>query len=431
MGRPTLVWKATAPRWRLNLAPRDASSSAAPIEVYLAEYRAAPADVGRWLHEAVYWLRHDANTDLNLTLPADAEVLSASIDDEETAPLQSSPRRLWLPLTSRPAVCRVRVRWRYTTEDWARPNLDRPILEGAPDGPGLWTLLAPSGWRAESPERPGMEDKGDLHSGLTAAASLSWQRAEALLRISAALAQQAAEGGGAAALDDAQRRFYAECRRAREELEASPDRTAPGWPDGRKPIDVLQDLLERNRKLASTRHFEAVRAGAEAAVDADGAGRVDGSPAGTAEGRPLYAWTIAGAPAAEGGSGAGGRARAAAVGGVGGMDEPAAADRLSVAVVVGRGLVARLVAGTDRPDRIGRLVGGGYADADRGVAAAAGDRRPGRDDPAGRRPTFPPLAVPVEIDRSHAGAAAGIVRIVEVRPDGFAEANRRVRQKAE
>ena len=130
MDRPTLVWKAIAPQWRLNLAPRDASSYAAPIEVYLAEYRAAPADVGRWLHEAVYWLRHDANTDMNLTLPADAEVLSVAIDDEAAAPLQAAPRRLWLPLTGRAAVCRVRIRWRYTTEDLARPNLDRPTLEG-------------------------------------------------------------------------------------------------------------------------------------------------------------------------------------------------------------------------------------------------------------------------------------------------------------
>ena len=297
MGRPTLVWKATTPRWRLNLAPRDASLSAAPIAVYLAEYRASPADVGRWMHETVYWLRHDANTDLNLTLPADAEVLSAAIDDEETAPLQSSPRRLWLPLTSRPAVCRVRVRWRYTTEDSARPNLDRPILEGAPDGPGLWTLLAPSGWRAESPERPGIEDKGDLRSGLTAAASLSWQRAEALLRISA---RAGPAGGGGRRRRRAGRRAAALLRRVpsgagraggvvgsnRARMAGRPeaDRRLAG-PAGEEPQAGEHTALRGRAR------------GAEAAVDADGAGRTDGSPAGTAEGRPLYAWTTAGAPA--------------------------------------------------------------------------------------------------------------------------------------
>ncbi len=102
------VWKVTRPEWRLNLSPRDLASSAAPLDVFLAEYKTAAAGDGRWLHKAVYWLRHEANTDLNVTFPADAEVLSVAIDGAEAAPLQAEPRRLWMPLTGRPAVCRSR-----------------------------------------------------------------------------------------------------------------------------------------------------------------------------------------------------------------------------------------------------------------------------------------------------------------------------------
>ncbi len=123
------IWRIESPEWRLNLAPADAASPEAPVAVYLAEYRASAAG-GRWLHEAVYWLGHEANTDLNLTFPSDAEVLSVAVDGGETAPLQSEARRLWLPLTGRPAVCRVRVRWRYTAEDPARPDLAQPTLQG-------------------------------------------------------------------------------------------------------------------------------------------------------------------------------------------------------------------------------------------------------------------------------------------------------------
>jgi hypothetical protein len=292
MGDVALVWKATAPEWRLNLGPHDASSPTAPIEVFLAEHRAA-ADGGRWLHETVFWLRHAPNADLNLTLRADAEVLSAAIDGEETAPLQTEPRRLWLPLTGRPAVCRVRIRWRYLTEDLARPNLARPTLQGASESPGVWSVFVPPGW---GPEKN--EDKTDLHTGLAQAASLSWQRAEALFRISAALAQQAPEGEVAASLAEAQRRFYAECRRARQELEASPEGAAPGWPQGQAPIDLLKDLMERNKNLAKDRGFEAVRSGAEAAmISPDGAGSASETAAWLAEGRPLYAWAASSEPA--------------------------------------------------------------------------------------------------------------------------------------
>ncbi len=406
MGKPTLVWKATAPQWRLNLAPRDAAASAAPIEVYLAEYRAAPADVGRWLHEAVYWLRHDANTDLNLTLPADAEVLSVAIDDEAAAPLQAAPRRLWLPLTGRPAVCRVRVRWRYTREDRARPNLDRPTLEGAPDGVGLWTVLAPPGWGPE-----GKEDKTDLHSGLAASASLSWQRAEALLRISAALAQQAAEGGGAAAAGGGAAAFL-------RGVPAGAGGAGGGAGRGRARLAAGP---EAERRLAGPAGEEqeagepaAFRGGARGRRVGGRHGRRRAGGRGAAVGRGgSAAVRLVGRrrPRSEGGAGAGGRPRAAGVDGVGGVAGAAAADRLRIAVAVGRGLVARLVAGADRNDRLGRLVGDGGVDADRGGPCSAGGRRPVGDGPRRGRPSLPPAAGQVEIDRPHAGAA-GIVRVV-------------------
>jgi hypothetical protein len=277
------VWKITSPEWRLNLAPRDAASTAAPIEVFLAEYRTAVADGGRWLHEAVYWLRHEANTDLNLTFPADAEVLSVGIDDAETAPLQAEPRRLWMPLTGRPAVCRVRVRWKYAAEDLDRPNLDAPTLQGAREDKAVWTVFVPAGWEAEGPTR-----KNGLRHGLMQAAALSWQRAEAQLHMSAVLAARAAEGAGAVALAETQRRFYAECRRTKQALEVAPTETGSAWPAGRSPLESLQDLRQKNKELAETRHFEAIRAAAERQGE-EGEGEPETTPVWEGEGRPLYA----------------------------------------------------------------------------------------------------------------------------------------------
>ena len=277
------IWRIASPEWRLNLTPADAAAPNAPVEVFLAEYRASAAG-GRWLHEAVYWLGHKANTDLNLTFPSDAEVLSVAVDGGETAPLQSEARRLWLPLTGRPPVCRVRVRWRYAAEDLARPDLTQPTLQGARDGPAGWTVFAPPGWEPDRAAGPAV-----LEPGLIQAAALSWQRAEAHYRLSAALARQA---GGEAdpALAEAQRRFYAACLRARRMLDASTEGSAPAWPGGHTPVETLDDLLKRNKDLAGERHFEAVRQEAESRASAGGAEReADDPPPWPEEGRPLYA----------------------------------------------------------------------------------------------------------------------------------------------
>ena len=287
------IWRIESPEWRLNLAPADAASPEAPVAVYLAEYRASAAG-GRWLHEAVYWLGHEANTDLNLTFPSDAEVLSVAVDGGETAPLQSEARRLWLPLTGRPAVCRVRVRWRYTAEDPARPDLAQPTLQGARDGPAVWTVFAPPSWQPDGAAGPTV-----LEPGLVQAAALSWQRAEAQYRLSVALARQPGAEADPA-LVEAQRRFYAACLRARRMLDASPTGSAAAWPKGRAPDEALDDLLKKNKDLAGGRHFEAVRKEAESRASAGGPEReADEPPPWPEEGRPLYARADAGGAAPE------------------------------------------------------------------------------------------------------------------------------------
>jgi hypothetical protein len=40
--------------------------------VFLAEQSAAVVGQQRWLHETVWWLRHEAHTDLAVRLPAPA-----------------------------------------------------------------------------------------------------------------------------------------------------------------------------------------------------------------------------------------------------------------------------------------------------------------------------------------------------------------------
>ncbi len=283
------IWKITSPEWHLNLAPRDAASPEAPIEVFLAEYQAAVAGGGRWLHEAVYSLRHEANTDLNLTFPADAEVLSVAIDGAETAPLQAAPRRLWMPLTGRPAVCRVRVQWKYAAEDLDRPNLDAPTLQGAREDKAVWSVFVPPGWEPEYLNR-----KNGFWSGIVQTAALSWQRAEAQFRMSAVLAPWAADGSGAAALAETQRRFYAECQRAKQALESAPAETGSAWPSGRSPLESLQDLMQKNKDLAEKRRFETIRATAERQVEEGG---LEQTSTWEGRGRPLYARREGGEPA--------------------------------------------------------------------------------------------------------------------------------------
>jgi len=150
-------------------------------------------------------------------------------------------------------------------------------------------VYVPLGWEADG--------GAGLRPGLAQVGAAALQRAEAQYHISAALARQAAEGAGAEPLAEAQRRFYAECRRARDALDAA-GAAAPARPAGRGLQGDLQDLLERNKELAKQHGFDdAVRAEAERVVEAGG-GPVAGVGARwEAEGVPFQATGDAGAAA--------------------------------------------------------------------------------------------------------------------------------------
>src|SRR5207248_11805412 len=88
------AWKVREAGWRMRLLLRERQAQPAAVRVLLAEHSAAPAG-GRWLHESVYWVRHEAHADLNVTWPSpDApggravQLVSASVDGVEATPLQ-------------------------------------------------------------------------------------------------------------------------------------------------------------------------------------------------------------------------------------------------------------------------------------------------------------------------------------------------------
>jgi hypothetical protein len=250
------------PGLRLRLLPRDRERPAEAIEVFLGEQSAFVADGRHWLHEATYWLRHEANAELNVALPAPGRVVAASVDGAAVTPLQPEATRLWLPLPRRPGVRWVRVRWVYDDEPLTSPRLDRPVLEGARDGPVLWTIHAPDGFEMKQARG------ADLRSGLIRAAALDLCRAEA----QAEIVQQLTRELPAGAVDDAtrhelsaaQERFYQYCRQAEHLLAGAED----AGPDARPVAEQLARLLDQNRERARRSHeSEEIRKTADRRAD--------------------------------------------------------------------------------------------------------------------------------------------------------------------
>jgi hypothetical protein len=266
------VWRVESDRWRLRLQPRPVFAGATPIRLVLAEQSAAALDGSRWVHEATYWLFHEAGAALDVRLPAGAALLALAIDGVDMPRLQAASGRLWLPLPGGVGPRRVTLRWVFdlAAEPFAQPDLSSPRIAGvapgaspaeagaadAPDAyrdvPTVWTIHIPPGYRVRR------------SSGAAAAqaAGAELRRAEAQAVVSELLADRAQTGGGNAFLPQlrtAQERFYHFCRRAEYAVALAPG-TDTG-PQGQSLAVWLGQLRERNRQRMA--RFEGLRAQAE------------------------------------------------------------------------------------------------------------------------------------------------------------------------
>jgi hypothetical protein len=254
------AWHVQGPEWQLRLLPHARAMESAPVRVFLLEQSAAVRDGRRWLHEARFWLRHEAHTDLNIDFPAPARVVAASVDGVEVTPLQPGSARLWLPLPGRAGVRCVSLRWLYDeAEPLEHPNLAPPEVVDALTGPTLWTVRVPAGWDVVR-GAPAIR----LGSGATREAALALYRAEAQLRICQDLGRQGGEDAASAPLAAAQHRFALYCRHARHALDLGANRSGVTGPDGKVSLGEWLDRLQsENPGLADQNGFDAVRADAE------------------------------------------------------------------------------------------------------------------------------------------------------------------------
>jgi hypothetical protein len=253
------LWKVAGPDWGLRLLPRRRPEGEEPVRVALTECAAAVADGRHWLHEAVLWLYHEANTDLNVALPPGAHVLGVTVDGLAVTPLQASEDSLWVPLPGAAGARRVRLRWAYdpSAEPLDRPRLQRPRLRGAADGPVVWTVHVP----AEFAPAPDGEE-GHTRATPCGPAAADLARAEAQYRLSAALA----EGTGTAqeaALTVAQRRFFQFLRHAEAARLLTGNPAGPVNLRGQSFDEWLQELREKDDQLARAHKFEKLREEAE------------------------------------------------------------------------------------------------------------------------------------------------------------------------
>jgi hypothetical protein len=275
------AWRVAAENWHLSLQPRTGAPRTPGVQVVLAEQECAVGDGGRWVFETTFWLYHEANTDVTVLLPGRAQLLTVAVDDAAVSPLQPAPSRVWVPLPGRASSRQLRLRWRFLDDEGLeRPRLPAPHLDGVDDGPMLWTVHAPAGYRLASggasldqPARVAMP---------ASAPGLDLRRAAGQYQLSAILAGKPWTGDGAAlaSLAAAQRRFYRTCRYAEQGL-ATLDVGGDAGPEGQTLDEWLSALREQNRQLARQRGFESLRAEAErqatnprrgAGEDVDGGG---------------------------------------------------------------------------------------------------------------------------------------------------------------
>src|SRR5262249_51413299 len=153
--------------------------------VLLAELRALVPDGERWLHEARFWLRHEAAAELGVRLGG-AEVVGVRLDGSPVPRREPEGGRLWLSLAGPGGVREVVVRYRRHGEPLDRPDLTPPRLEGARPGPALWTVEVPPGWELTGPG--GGRGIRPLGAGATRRMALELHRAAVALAVCRELA---------------------------------------------------------------------------------------------------------------------------------------------------------------------------------------------------------------------------------------------------
>jgi hypothetical protein len=275
------LWQVEGEDWDLQVLPRQRARATGAVRVLLTERRSAVVAPDHWAHQALYWVAHGANTDLDISLPAGAQLLGVAVDGMAVTPLQIVPERLWLPLPGLSGVLCLCLCWTYKpgTEMLEQPRLEGPEFPALIEGPVVWTVQVPAGYSAtlRNPKSEIRNPKSEIGFGISnfefrisnfelGMPALDLARAEAEHRMTAALVEQVREGlPSASRLTLVQRRFYQYCRWAECGL-ASARSSSQTSLQGQELEAELQDLLKRNVALAQKSGLEAERAEAEQRV---------------------------------------------------------------------------------------------------------------------------------------------------------------------
>ncbi len=247
----TQAWKPVGEEWSLRLLPREGPLQV-PVQLLLAEHRMSVPDGRRWLHEAVFWLRHEAPTELRLRWPAGVEVVGTSIDDTALSVVQMERDQLWLPLSGPAGAREVRVRWRQDEgrESLDHPDMRLPRLEGVAMGTVVWTVDVPAGWETAHGAR-------GLGTGADRQATLELYRAAAQLALFRdLLRQQRADEQELAAARD---RFARGCWLAELALKAGADPLRRAGPQGATLNEWLAQLRGENKALCHEHQLDEVQ----------------------------------------------------------------------------------------------------------------------------------------------------------------------------
>ncbi|MBY0522421.1 MAG: hypothetical protein K2R98_03445 [Gemmataceae bacterium] len=247
------AWHVLSDDWRLRLRPRSAATRPSPVQVLLTEHAMAVADGRRWIHQATYWLYHEAGTDLSVTLPTGASVLAVAIDGVGVPPLEPGTERLWLPLSGGAGGRAIRLTWAFAEgrEPVFAPILGGPRLEGVAEGPVVWTVQVPPGYQLGR----GARNDPDTSS----AAGMDLWRAAAQLRLAIKLIERSREEGEPlplAQLNGVRDRFDRLCRQAEYRL-GLPGPTQRGTgPEGQSLTAWLPGLRSEYNALEQTNLIE-------------------------------------------------------------------------------------------------------------------------------------------------------------------------------